>query len=390
MSDVLAEALELLDFTRKIRRDLHRNPELGFLEFRTAGIVARELRDLGLEVSTGLAETGVVGIVEGDQPGDVVLLRFDMDALPVEEETGAEYASQVAGTMHACGHDGHVAIGLTVARLLSRRKQGLAGKIKLVFQPAEEGLGGAERMIAAGVLENPRAQHSLALHLWNEKPIGWYGITPGPIMAGADIFKIRLYGEGGHGAAPHRAVDPVTASAQVISAIQTIVSRNLSPLESAVVTIASLKAGEAFNVIPQTAEMSGTIRAFDAKVRDRVIERVEQIVEGISRAMGCESDISIQNITPPVVNEDWTTESVDRTAQKMLPSHHIDRAYRSMVSEDMAFIMRQVPGCYFLVGSANPSRHLDYGHHHPRFDFDEDALPWAAGLMAQAALDLLS
>lgn len=253
MTDLLDEALDLQEFTRGLRRDLHRNPELGYREVRTAGIVARELRELGMEVSTGIAETGVIGLLEGSRPGPVVLLRFDMDALPVQEETGVEYASQAAGVMHACGHDGHVAVGLTVARMLNRHKTDFAGTVKVVFQPAEEGLGGAERMIAEGALDGPRAQHSLALHFWNEKPLGWLGIPAGPLMAGADLFTIRLTGKGGHGAAPHRTIDPVAAAAQVISALQTIVSRNLSPLEAAVVTVARLRAGEAYNVIPQTA-----------------------------------------------------------------------------------------------------------------------------------------
>jgi amidohydrolase len=307
----------------------------------------------------------------------------------VQEQTGADYASQTPGVMHACGHDGHVAAGLTAAQLLSRHKNEMAGTVKFVFQPAEEGMGGAERMIAEGLFAGPTPLHSLALHFWNEKPIGWLGIPPGPLMAGADFFTIRLTGKGGHAAAPHRGVDPLAAAVQVISALQTIVSRNLSPLESAVVTVARMHAGETYNVIPQSVEMAGTIRAFEEDVHARVVERVEQITAGVAQAMGCGAEIDIRRLTPPVVNDPVVAEMVTRSARELLPGHVIDSAYRTMVSEDMASIMQQAPGCYFLVGSANSARGLDYGHHHPRFDFDEEALPWGAALMARAALDLL-
>src|SRR5512143_3243067 len=208
MSDLFDEAKSMFEFTQSVRRDLHRHPEMGFHEFRTAGIAAQELGRLGLEVTTGVAETGVVALLEGSHPGPVVLVRFDMDALPVTEETGAEYASQTPGVMHACGHDGHVAIGLTVARLLNAHRAQLRGSVKLVFQPAEEGLGGAKKMVEAGVLTSPRPAYSLALHLWNEKPLGWAGIVPGPLMAGAAFFTVKINGKGGHGAMPDRTVDP--------------------------------------------------------------------------------------------------------------------------------------------------------------------------------------
>ena len=210
--DFLREAQDLFDFTRAMRRDLHRHPELGYEEYRTSGIVAGELNRLGLETTTGVGKTGVVGVLEGALPGPTVLVRFDMDALPVTEETGAEYASETQGKMHACGHDGHVAVGLTVARLLAAHRQEMAGNVKLVFQPAEEGLGGAEAMLAAGVLANPRPDHTLALHIWNEKPLGWVGVVPGPMMAAADIFHVRLVGKGGHGAIPNQTIDPIVAA----------------------------------------------------------------------------------------------------------------------------------------------------------------------------------
>lgn len=390
MDDLLREAYDQHEYTRSIRRDLHRRPELGFQEYRTAGIVAGELRALGIEVTTGVAETGVVGLLEGRQPGPVILLRFDMDALPIQEENETDYISETPGIMHACGHDGHVAVGLTVARLLSRRREQFNGTVKLVFQPGEEGLGGAERMIAAGAMENPRPAHSLAMHFWNEKPLGWLGISPGPLMAGADLLDVRIHGVGGHGAAPHRSVDPVVVGAQIITALQTIVSRNLSPLESGVVTVSRLKAGEAYNVIPQSVDMAGTIRTFEEDVREKVVERIEQITAGIARGMGCEAEVAVRRLTPAVVNDAGIAARFAGLAREMLPTHQVDTAFRTMVSEDMAYFLREAPGCYLMVGSSNPARGLSYGHHHPRFDFDEDALPLGVALMAKAALELLA
>lgn len=389
MTDLFAKSLALIESMRALRRDFHRYPELGFQEVRTSGIVAKALMDLGLEVSTGVGKTGVVAMLEGKRPGPVVLLRFDMDALPILEETGADYASQNAGVMHACGHDGHTAVGLTVARLLHAHSQDLAGSVKFVFQPAEEGLGGAQAMITDGVLENPRPDYALALHIWNEKPLGWLGIRSGPLMAAGEIFKVSLTGKGGHGALPHRAVDPVLAAAHVITALQGIVSRNVSPLESAAVSVTTIRGGEAFNVIPQSVELLGTIRTFLPEVRQRVLERFQQTVEGVAGAMGCQASMEVTPLTPAVVNEAGITLRVQEAAQRLWPDQPMDRMYQTMVSEDMAYMLQQVPGCYFLVGSANTAKGLDAPHHHPRFDIDEDALPRAAALMAASTMHLL-
>jgi amidohydrolase len=386
---LLAESRTLFDYTRALRRDLHRNPELGFQEVRTAGIVVRELNALGLEVSAGVGKTGVVALLEGARPGPVVLLRFDMDALPVAEETGAEYASQNPGVMHACGHDGHTAIGLSVARLLESHRQDLAGTVKFVFQPAEEGLGGAEAMVADGVLENPRPDLALALHLWNEMPVGRLGLTAGPVMAASEIFQVRITGRGGHGALPHRVVDPVLAAAQVVTALQSIVARNVSPLESAVVSVTNIKGGDAFNVIPSSVELKGTIRSFDPEVRRQVLERFHQVVAGVAQALGCQAEIALKRVTPAVVNDAGITQRVQAVASRVLPESVQYVSHRTMGSEDMAFMMETVPGCYFFVGSANREKGLDYGHHHPRFDFDEEILPQAVALIASAAAEFL-
>ncbi len=396
-SPLLQEALELFDYTRSLRRDFHLHPELGFQEVRTAGIIARELRALDLEVSTGIAETGVVALIEGQQPGPVVLLRFDIDALPIQEETGAPYASQTPGKMHACGHDGHTAIGLTVARLLQAHRDQIHGTVKLVFQPAEEGvigpkgMGGAEQMVAEGVMEAPKVDYTLALHLWNEKPLGWVGAGSGPVMAGAEYFRVVVRGVGGHGAAPHVSVDPVVAAAHIVAALQTIVSRNAPPQKAAVVSVGSLQAGQAFNVIPAEAVLTGTIRTFDPEVRAVVLRRFEEIVVHTAQALGCETEIELKRVTPAVINAPEVAALVQETVRQVLPQAELDVSpYLTMGSEDMAFMMEKAPGCYFFVGSANPGKGLAYGHHHPKFDFDEAALPRAAALMTQAALNLLT
>ncbi len=389
MADFLSEAQALFEYTQALRRDFHRHPELGFHEVRTAGIVARELNKLGLEVTPGIAETGVVATIEGNRQEPVLLLRFDMDALPIQEQTGTSYASENPGVMHACGHDGHTAVGLTVARMLHSHRQELSGTIKLVFQPAEEGEGGAQRMLAEGILENPHADAALALHLWNEKPFGWLGITAGPTMAAAEIINIKVTGRGGHGAIPQLAIDPILASAQIINALQSIVARNVSPLETAVVSVTSIHGGETFNVIPAQVSLQGTIRTFSPEVRQHVLERFHQVVEGVGTAMQCQVECQVQSISPAVVNDGDLAERVRTTARHLLPDSQVEADYHTMGAEDMAFILQKLPGCFFFIGSANPAEGLDAPHHHPRFDFDERALVHATALMASAAWDYL-
>ncbi len=391
MTDFYAEAQKLFSYSQSMRRDLHMHPELGFQEVRTSGIIAKELRELGLEITTGIAKTGVIAMVDGARPGPVIMLRFDIDALPISEQTGAEYASQNPGVMHACGHDGHVAIGLTVARLLNDHRDEINGTIKLIFQPAEEGMGGANRMVKEGALENPHPLHSLGLHIWNEQPIGWLGIAAGPIMAGAAIFKIIITGKGGHGAAPHLTVDPVLASAQIVSAAQGIVSRNVDPQKAAVVSITTIHGGDTFNVIPQQVEMSGTIRYFEFEVRELVFKRLEQLVRSVAEGMGCQAAIEINDLTPAVINDPQVTQSVKRAAETTLPGHEIDeRGHFTMGAEDFAYFQQKAPGTYFLVGSNNAEKGLNFGHHHPKFDFDEGVLSRAAALMATSAIELLN
>lgn len=396
MPNFLQHAEELFPYTQSLRRDFHTHPELGFREVRTGGIVARELEALGIEVTKGVGKTGVVALLEGAKPGPTLMLRFDMDALPITEETNAEYESQNPGVMHACGHDGHTAVGLTVARMLHAHREELAGTIKFCFQPSEEGsngeeVGGAEMMMRDGLLDSPKVDKTLGLHIWNEKPLGWVGVAGGPYMAGADIFTIKITGKGGHGALPQNTMDPVVASAHIINALQTIVSRNVAPLETAVVSVTTVNAGTAFNVIPQTADLTGTIRTFDPDVRQRVVDRFEQIARGVGEAMGCQVEVSVKRMTPALINNEEIAAIVQDSARRALPESELDTAgYATMGAEDMAFLLEKVPGCFFFVGSNDKSRHLDYGHHHPKFDFDEQVLIRASALMATAAMDVLS
>ncbi len=367
------------------RRDFHQHPELAFAEHRSAKIIAETLGEMGLSVQTAIAETGVVGTLKGGRPGPTLLIRFDMDALPIVEETGAAYASKQEGVMHACGHDGHMAIGLGVAQILSSKSQELPGTIVFIFQPAEEGQGGAERMIAEGILDDLGASRSLGLHIWNEKPLHWLGIAPGPVMAGSERFEIMIRGRGGHGASPHLARDPILAASQLITACQSIISRSLDPLDSGVVSFTVVQAGETWNVIPSSVRLEGTIRTFSEASRMTIIQRMKELSIGICSAAGCQAELEFIRITPPLVNDAETTALAAEVAQQLFPEFEIEREHRVMGSEDMAFFMQEVPGCYLFIGSSNAARNLDAPHHNSLFDFDEDVLPIAAGLVAAVA-----
>ncbi len=389
MVDFIEEAKLVFEDTRKMRRDFHMHPELGFQEERTSGIVAAELRKLGIDVVTGVGKTGVVGLLEGKKKKPVLLLRFDMDALPVTEENDVLYVSLNKGIMHACGHDAHTAIGLSVARILSSHRDELQGTIKFVFQPAEEGQGGAQAMVKDGVLENPVPDYSLAMHVWNEKPIGWMGITSGPAMAAAETFTIRINGRGGHGASPHQTVDPVYIASQVVVGLQSIISRNVNPMETGVISATSIHGGETFNVIPQWVEICGTIRTFTPSTRALVLRRLREVADGVASTYGASAEVTIESITPTVNNDPALSKRVYEIAKTFFPDFDFDRNKKTMGSEDMAFLMETVPGCFVFVGSSNPEKGLNAEHHHPRFDFDEEVLQIGTALIAGTAFRLL-
>jgi len=390
MTAILSQAEELFPYTRDLRRDFHRHPELGFQEHRTAEIIVRELSNLeDMVIQAGVAGTGVIGTLKGGKPGRVILLRFDMDALPVEENTGVDYSSENEGLMHACGHDGHLAIGLTTARLLHEGRENFSGTIKFVFQPAEEGLGGAVAMIKEGILSDPVPEVALALHLWNEKPLGWIGITDGPVMSASETFQVRITGKGGHGGKPHESIDPIVAAAGIINALQSIVSREIPPLDSGVITVSSIHGGEAHNVVPEQVTLSGTIRSFTEETRDLLLKRFHEVVEQTAAAYLCRARITIEDISPAVNNDPKIAAVLRQTAGELFPQAVIDHGYQTMASEDMAFMMQEIPGCYCLIGSANSERGLDAKHHQPEFNFDEQALTQGAALLVSAVHDLL-
>lgn len=366
------------------RRDFHANPELGYQETRTSNIVATHLESLGYEVRRGVGGTGVVGLLRGKQPGKTVMLRADMDCLPMQEENETAYASQASGRMHACGHDGHTAVLMMTAKKLMERKSGLRGNIKLVFQPAEEGGNGALAMIGDGVLENPKVDTALGLHVFNNLPIGKVGLNPGPLMAGVDLFNVTIEGVGGHAAAPHQTVDPVVAAAHVVTALQTVVSRNVDPIHSCVVTVGSIHAGSAFNVIPRTAELKGTVRYFDPKIGHDLPQWVERVIRGTVEAMGARYELKYERIGPPTINDAEVAGFMRDVSSEIVGAENVIFNERVMGGEDMAYYLEKVPGCFVFVGSANEAKKLTYPHHSPRFDFDEDALETGVKIFLRA------
>jgi amidohydrolase len=357
------------------RRGLHQRPELGFREHLTAEFISQKLQEWGIEHETGVAQTGVVATILGKQPGPVLAIRADMDALPVQEQNQVSYQSQHAGVMHACGHDGHTAIALGTAYYLSQHPGCFAGTVKLIFQPAEEGPGGAKPMIEAGVLRNPAVDAIIGLHLWNNLPLGMIGVREGAMMAAVELFDCTIKGKGGHGAMPHQTIDPIVVGAQVVSALQTIVSRNVDPLKAGVVTVGKFQAGHACNVIAESAELKGTVRYFDPSLEDFFEQRIEQIIAGICQSQGASYTLEYQKLYPPVINNGAIAALVRSVAETVIetPAGVVPEC-QTMGGEDMSFFLQEVPGCYFFLGSANLDKGLSYPHHHPRFDFDETAL----------------
>jgi amidohydrolase len=353
------------------RRYFHRHPELGYQEHETAAKVADTLNDLGYCVQQDVGRTGVMGVLENGE-GPVVLSRVDMDALPIQEENNVPYASENPGVMHACGHDAHVAIGLGIATLMAQRRDAWRGTLKLIFQPAEEGGNGAEAMIQDGVLENPKPDAALAVHVWNDKPAGVVAATPGPVMAAAEAWEAIFTGDGGHAAHPEQTVDPLMTAALAVTALQTVVSRNVGALETAVVTVGMFRSGDAFNVIPDQAELQGTIRTYDPQVRETVLQRVENVLNGTAQMMGATVKLDLKPLTPAVVNDTAITDVVQNAVRDVLGPEALDVGMRTMGSEDAAYFLQEVPGCYIFIGS-RPEKDA-VPHHNPAFNIDERAL----------------
>ena len=372
-----AEVREMID----TRRDLHAHPETAFEEIRTAGIVAGRLRELGLDVRTGVGRTGVLATVKGAKPGKTVLLRADMDALPIHEENDVSYRSQTDGKMHACGHDCHTSILLGISRRLVEERDSLPGQVKLCFQPAEEQGGGALEMIDDGALEGPRPDAAFGLHVWQDLDLGKIGITTGPFMAAVDEFEVTLRGRGAHAAMPEMGLDPIVAAAHVVTALQTIASRGIDPFKAVVISITQLKAGTAFNIIPETAWLNGTVRVFDDGVWNELPARFEKIVRGVAEGLGCTADIRYTRHNRATINDAAMAELAREVAIEVVGRENVVDDVITMGGEDFSWFLNRVPGCFIAVGSRNTSRGLTYGHHHPRFDVDEASLAIGAEIL---------
>ena len=370
------------------RRELHRHPELGFEERRTAAFVVERLETLGIEAETGVARTGVVGSIRAER-GDLapILLRADLDALPIQEVPGRDYGSTVPGKMHACGHDGHTAMLLGAATLLASRRDEMRRDVVLCFQPGEEGMGGARVMIEEGILDRTGASSAYAIHLWTPYPAGTIHLRPGPVMAAQDEFTVRFKGQGGHGAAPHAAVDPIVAAAHALVAIQTVVSRNVDPLEAAVVTVGKFDAGTAVNVIPDDAEFSGTLRAFTEEVRATVRRRLQEICESTAAAHGCRAEFELRPGYPAVVNEPGSVARARAVAAEVVGPDNVVESPPMAASEDFSYFLNEIPGAFIFLGAGNAARGITAPHHSPEFDIDESVLPRGAELLARLALE---
>ncbi len=369
------------------RRDIHRHPELAFRETRTAALVADRLNSLGLKVRTGVAKTGVVADLVGAGPGPMIALRADMDALPIQETTDVAYQSVHSGVMHACGHDGHTAILLGAAEALTARARDLRGSVRFLFQPAEEGHGGARQMIAEGCLEN--VDQVYGLHLWNYQPFGEIGVQTGPVLGAADEFVIQITGRGGHGAAPQGTVDAVVVGAFLINAFQTVVSRNLNPLESGVVTVGMITSGDNFNIIARQATLRGTTRSYRAEVRDLLEKRIHEICQGVGAGFGARIECDFRRGYPATINDPEATRRIERAARRVMPGG-VCAPYLSLGAEDFSYFARERPGCFFFVGSAPLDREpLSVPHHCSHFDIDERALLVGASVFVQLIDDLL-
>jgi len=380
-----AEVEELV----QMRRDLHAHPELAFEEVRTSRIVAERLRTLGVEMRTGVGKTGILATVKGGRPGKTVLLRADMDALPIEEENQAPYRSQVQGKMHACGHDCHTSILLAISQKLFQQAGSLPGTVKLCFQPAEETGGGAVAMIKDGVLENPKPDAAFGIHVWQNLDLGLVGVTPGPFMAAVDEFSVTVTGKGSHAAMPHFGVDPVVGLAHIVTALQTIASRQVSPLKEVVVSVTQIRAGSAFNIIPESAWMNGTVRVFDADVWKELPGRFERIVRGVAESLGCRVDIDYRRHNAPTINDTEMAAIARSAAAEVVGPDNVRDDIRTMGGEDFSAFLREVPGCFIAIGSRNESRGLTYEHHHPRFDVDEQCLEIGAEILLRTGRKFL-
>ena len=387
MSELLEAARAIAPQIVADRRAIHARPELAYEERETATLVARRLAELGIEHREGVGGTGVIGLIEGGGQGRTVLLRADMDALPITEESEADYVSQNPGVMHACGHDGHTAMLLGAARLLQERRTEFAGAVKLMFQPAEEGGAGAVKMIDEGLLVNPTVDAAFALHVGGTET-GTLVARGGPLLAGANSFSITVTGKGGHASRPQHAVDPVVVAAQIVVALQTLVSREVEPGVPAVITLGAFQAGTTFNVIPDRAYIKGTIRAYDADLMKDLERRIDEVASGVAEALRARAEVEIFMHYPPTINDEAMAELAGGAIRRLGCGVHPGMPI--MAAEDFSFVLQKVPGAMLMLGVKSPQWAAPKPVHTAQFDLDEAALPVGAAAYAAMALEFLN
>lgn len=390
MEDIQQKVSALSGELIALRRNFHQHPELGYEEYITSEAVCVYLAQCGIEVSR-LCKTGVVGILRGAHPGRTVLLRADLDALPVTEETGVDYQSQIPGKMHACGHDAHTAMLMVAAKILAEYRDQLHGNVKFLFQPNEEG-SAARDTIAEGVLDNPKVDAAFALHIWSQLDSGKIGVSEGAVMAALEEFKVTLRGKGGHTGSPQVAIDPIIAACNLVQSIQQIQTRELDAREPTVIMVGSIHAGTASNVIPDKAEIAGTMRFLyrdEEQGKQLLKEKFEKVVKGICYASSTEYEIEYsRDHSPAVINDPAMVALVRDTARGLVdPSQVVNYAY--IAGEDFAEFSREVPSAFYFVGAGNPAKDTCYPHHHPKFNIDEDAMLTGVAMHVNTALNFL-
>ena len=382
---ISSEILGIEQYLVELRRDLHSNPETAFREFKTADRIAAELENAGLSVRKGIGKTGVVGVLEGAKSGPTLLIRADIDALPIAEQTALSFAS-TNGAMHACGHDGHIAMAVGAARVLAATREKLNGRVVFAFQPAEEIVHGALAMIEDGVLETPKPDRVVGIHLWNALDLGRVGVNMGTVFASADVIRITVNGRGGHGAAPQDTVDPVVTSAEIVTALQTIVSREISPNDMGVLTFGQINGGSAPNVIPDSVILEGTVRAFKPEIRSTIFKATERVAAAVASSMRAEAHFEHLYGSPPVINNPEVAAFVARHATAVVGEEMVGEVTPTSMGDDMSEFLNRVPGCYFFIGAAAKGGE---GHHSVRFDFDERALTIGSQIYVRAAREYL-
>ncbi len=389
MNNPIELANKIKDWLIEIRRDFHKHPELAMEEVRTAKKIEEYLKEMGIEYKNNVASTGVVGIIKGSKPGKTVALRADIDALPIMEENDIEYKSTVEGKMHACGHDAHMTMLLGTAKILNDLRDELNGNIKLIFQPAEETVGGAEPMIAEGIMENPKVDAVFGLHVAPEIPVGEIGVKYGKMNASSDNIKIVVQGESTHGAYPHSGVDALLIASHVVVALQSIVSRNVDPRDSAVVTLGAIHGGQRENIVANRIEIIGTVRTLSSDTREKVIENIRRIVINVSESMGGKGELFIDPGYTALINHDDMVTLVKKNAEEMLGKDKVKVIKDpSLGVEDFAYFLEVTPGAYFRLGCGNAEKGTDYDLHHCRFNIDEDCLVIGTAIQVKNALKI--